>query len=263
MLNKLLKYDFKWISRLFIPFAIITLCASTLSKIFLELDDVNLIFKMLYFTFMVLGNALIINLIFNIIIRNIVRFKSQLYGDESYLVHTLPVERTTVVKSKIISSIVTALASVFVGIVCFLIAYGNYNLFQMIKKLVSAAANFAEMSKPVFIVLMILYFVLMLIWFIELVYTALILGYRSNNKKTLKSLIYGVLMYMGVQVINVLGLVGLSLINDNIYSAMFGGGNPNTILGPILILVVILGIIYSVFFYFTNIKLIQKKLNVD
>ena len=45
-------------------------------------------------------------ILINNLMRTWVRFRHNLYGDESYLTHTLPVERKTIYLSKFITSII-------------------------------------------------------------------------------------------------------------------------------------------------------------
>ena len=94
MLKKLLKYDLKSINIVLIVFYGLSIFFSILTRIFLSIEN--------SFIFNVIGqicNGTMIAMMFNIIINNLirlwVRFKQNFYGDESYLTHTLPVEKKT------------------------------------------------------------------------------------------------------------------------------------------------------------------------
>ena len=94
MLKKLLKYDLQSINIVLIVFYGLSIFFSILTRIFLSIEN--------SFIFNVIGqicNGTMIAMMFNIIINNLirlwVRFKQNFYGDESYLTHTLPVEKKT------------------------------------------------------------------------------------------------------------------------------------------------------------------------
>ena len=120
MLNKLLKYDLKSINIVLIVFYGLSIFFSLLTRIFLSIDN--------SFVSNVIGqicNGTMIAMMFNIIINNLirlwVRFKQNFYGDESYLTHTLPVEKKTLYLSKFIVSVITLLISILVIVLSYIL----------------------------------------------------------------------------------------------------------------------------------------------
>ena len=92
MLKKLLKYDLQNIFKFLIIFYGLALFFGILTRIFLSIDNsfiMNLIGQ--------ICSGACISMMFSILINNLmrlwVRFKQNLYGDESYLIHTLPVDK--------------------------------------------------------------------------------------------------------------------------------------------------------------------------
>ena len=95
MLKKLLKYELASIFKFLIIFYSLALFFALLSRIFLNIEN--------SFIMYVIGEicrGASISMMFSIIINNLmrlwVRFKNNLYGDESYLTHTLPVSKKTI-----------------------------------------------------------------------------------------------------------------------------------------------------------------------
>ena len=122
MLKKLLKYDLKYIFKVLIVFYGIGIFFAVLTRIFLNIEN--------SFIMDIIGkvcSGVTISMIFNILINNImrlwVRFKNNFYKDESYLTHTLPVDKSTLYLSKILTSIITLFVSVFVSGILLFIAY--------------------------------------------------------------------------------------------------------------------------------------------
>ena len=97
MLKKLLKYDLKKIYKFLIIFYSLSIFFGVLTRIFFSIENsliMNIIGQ--------ICNGASISMMFSILINNLMRtwvdFKHNLYGDESYLTHTLPVEKQTLYK---------------------------------------------------------------------------------------------------------------------------------------------------------------------
>ena len=131
MLGKLIKYDLKWIYKLIIIFYILSLFFSVLGRIFIEIEGsalFNIIGK-ISFGFAI---SMMINSIINCIMRLWARFVRNIYKDESYLTHTLPVAKKTIYASKIITSLITIITSFIVTIGCLYICYYSKENIELI-----------------------------------------------------------------------------------------------------------------------------------
>ena len=99
MLKKLLKYDLKNMFKFLTIFYILSIFFSILTRIFFELNQTSIIYIIgripLGTVFSMLASVLI-----NTLLRNWVRFKETIYGDESYLTNTIPVSKKTLLNSK-------------------------------------------------------------------------------------------------------------------------------------------------------------------
>ena len=92
MLGKLLKYDLKWTYKLLIVFYLLAIFFAILGRILTDIENsfiLNIIGKICIGTTV----AMIVNIIINSLMRSWVRFTRNLYKDECYLTHTLPVLR--------------------------------------------------------------------------------------------------------------------------------------------------------------------------
>ena len=127
MLKKLLKYDLKNVYKVLVVFYLLLFFFAVLTRLFLYVDN--------SFIFEIIGkicSGTTIAMFFNIIINNMmrlwVRFKTNFYSDESYLTHTLPVDKKTLYLSKTLTSIITLITSALV--ICLSAIYfykGNRN----------------------------------------------------------------------------------------------------------------------------------------
>ena len=129
MLAKLLKYDFKWINKVMIIYYTIAITLAILTRFVETLEQttiVTIIDKILVGT--------LISCFFSIgitaIIRIWVRFRSEIYKDESYLTHTLPVKKSTIYNSKMIVAYTSVILSFLVILACFLIVTLNNSMFE-------------------------------------------------------------------------------------------------------------------------------------
>ena len=122
MLKKLLKYDLESIFKFIVIFYSLSLFFGVLTRIFLNINGsfiMNIIGQ--------ISSGATISMMVSILINNLmrlwVRFKNNFYGDESYLTHTLPVEKKTLYLSKILTAIITLFTSILVITLTLFVAY--------------------------------------------------------------------------------------------------------------------------------------------
>ena len=122
MLNKLLKYDLKWCYKALIIFYILSLVFASLTRVFFSIDD-SLIFYIVGKITLGITISLLASILINNILRLWARFIKNLYGDEAYLTHTLPVYKKDLFLSKVLSSLITLFTSTIFIIVSLFIMY--------------------------------------------------------------------------------------------------------------------------------------------
>ena len=132
MLGKLLKYDLKWQYKVLLVFYIIAIILSILVRL-LGLIENSLMFHVIRSILNGAMIAMLINSLINGLIRSWVRFINNIYKDESYLTHTLPVEKRTIYLSKVITAIFSSFTSIVLAIVCLFISYYSQSNMEILK----------------------------------------------------------------------------------------------------------------------------------
>lgn len=263
MLKKLLKYDLKKIFKFLIIFYCLAIFFGVLTRIFFSIENsliMNIIGQ--------ICNGASISMMFSILINNLMRtwvdFKHNLYGDESYLTHTLPVEKQTLYKSKILTAIITLFTSVVVVALTIFIAHYSKENLELLKNLLLPVAN-AYGSTMIKLVLAILF-----ICFLEIAnilqsgFTGIILGHQKNNSKTGYSVLFGFCTYMITQIFAVSILLFAALFNSDIMNLFITKDIINIeMIKVIFYLSSFVYITSCIILYIINIKLFKQGVNVD
>jgi len=263
MLKKLVKYDLEFVYKGLVIFYILSLFFAILTRIFFQIDNsfiINIIAKVC--------SGITISMMFNILINNLMRlwtrFKNNFYGDESYLTHTLPVSKKELYLSKAISSLVTLFISIIViGLTLFIAYYSKENM-EILKGILFPIASMYDST--IMSLLLSILFLLFLEFsnILQIGYTGLILGYKMNNNKVLLSVLFGFVIYMVTQIINVLCVFVFGLFNENIMNLFYT--NEIVDIGIFKYVIYLSIIIYSIILivgYLINLKVFSKGVNVE
>lgn len=263
MLRKLLKYDLESVYKLLCIFYVLSILSAILTRIFFSFENstmLNIIAQIL--------SGITISMIINILINNImrvwVRFKQNLYGDESYLTHTLPVSKKQIYLSKFLTSIITMATSIIViGITLFIAYYSKENLL-MLENLLTPIANMYEINIASFLIIILLIFGLELMSAIQSGYTGLILGHRKNSNKLMYSIVIGIVSYSIIQTAGLIIMFIAGIFNPNIMD-LFMTNNVNnfTLFKDLMYLAAAIYTGAIIINYFINTKLFEKGVNVD
>ena len=263
MLKKLLKYEFKFIFKVIIIFYLLGLFFALLTRLFLSIDSslmMNIIGK--------ICSGVTISMIFNIIINNIMRmwyrFKANVYGDESYLTHTLPIDKKTIYTSKILSSIISLFISFIVITLILFIAYYSKENIEIIKNMILPLVDMLDLSMLKMLLSIIFILFLEIICLLQIGYTGIILGHKMDNNKTAFSVLYGFITYIGSQSLVLLSMLVYALFNKDMLSLFTS--NEITNIGLLKNIVVFSIIIYTIIIiinYIINIIIFKKGFNVD
>ena len=105
MLGKLMKYEVKSCGRIFFPFYIMVLVFSMIAALFINFDNYEHDFSMVYIIGMLVVFALFVSAIVLTILLIVQRFSKSLLEEEGYLMFTLPVSEKTLVLSKFLTSL--------------------------------------------------------------------------------------------------------------------------------------------------------------
>ena len=263
MLKKLLKYNIKHSFKILIIFYILSLFFGVLTRIFFSIENsfiMNIIAQ--------ICSGVSISMIFNILINNLmrlwVRFKQNLYGDESYLTHTLPVERKTLYLSKIITSIITLFTSIAVIALTIFIAYYSKENLNMVKNMLLPVANTFNSTIIKILLAFLFIFFLEIANMLQSGFTGIILGHKMNNAKTMYSVLYAFGYYMITQVFVLLIVFIVSLFNKDLMNLFITNKLINIeMIKAVIFMAIIIYIITFIIGYIINIKLLKKGVNID
>jgi hypothetical protein len=262
MLKKLLKYDLEFmINKALVVFYGLAIIFALLTRLFFNIGDAR-IFDIIAKICSGTTITMMINIIINNVLRMWARFISNLYGDESYLTHTLPVKKSTHYASKILAAITSMLISFGVIILTAFIAYYTKERFDFLVN------NFIYENGGILDVLLLVgVLVLQTIQIVQLGYTGVILGYGKTNLKLVWSFVYGGIAYIITQVCT-LAIVGITaLCNEDLKNMLFVAKENmepmNDSIKQLMCVMFIAFIFYIAITWFINNKLFSKGVNVE
>ena len=263
MLSKLLKYDLKWIYKVVGIFYILALFFSILSRLFMSIDNSTLFAVVTQITngFAI---SMIISSLINCIMRLWVRFIRDIYKDESYLTHTLPVLKKTIYLSKIISSIISIFTTFIVALVCLYVCYYSKENLEVIKNMLEITASIY--NTDIINLLLIIFLVLFLeIMFILMVgYIGIIIGHKSNKNKMKKTLITSFTLYILTQGLTLLIIFIIALFNNDIMNLINTSDAVDIkTIKSIMNISILIYVIYNLMYYFIGKWQFEKGVNVD
>ena len=262
MLKKLLKYDLKWCYKPLIVFYILTVFFAIITRI-VESFEKTLIIVIIDKICSGIIIAMVINIIINCFMRNWARFIKNIYKDESYLTHTLPVSKSEIYTSKILTAIITLLTSFVVIALSLAICCLNKETWESFKIALEQSAIYFECSVFSLIITLIATIFFEFLFMIMTGILGIIIGHRSNNLKITKSIIYGFAIYMILSAIS-LGIIYVSgLINPDIMSIFNNIEVSSNAMKSTAIIGIVIYAIYSIGIYFIGNKILNKGVNVD
>lgn len=261
MLGKLFKYDFKWINKAMYVYYIVLFILSIVVKF---VESLNQTFLIVIIDKIV--SSMFIGCIASIIVtcsmRVWVRFITNVYKDESYLTHTLPVTKNQIFNAKILASILSLFISALIIFFCIAFVYINPNTIEEIKSMYQSLVDAYGLIVAVcFIMGMVLLIFLEIIYFMMAGIFGIVIGYRSNNYKIIKSIVVGIGSYMFLSTISFIILFFISKINE---FKIINNGFPT--IGTIKILgltFIIVYFIYNLLYYLVSKRILNKGINVE
>lgn len=262
MLTKLLKYDLKSIFKVLVIFYTLAMFFGILTRV-LHSEN-SLLLEILGEICQGAAISMMCSAVINNLMRMWVMFKIHFYGDESYLTHTLPVEKRTHYLSKILTAIVTLLVSfALIFLVLFTAYYSKENLI-FIKNILFPVAEAYDSTILGIITLLVFILFLEFLNILQCGFTGIILGHRRNTAKTGFSVLFGFLTFMVSQTIVIAILFIIALFNNDFMNLFITNSLPDiqTVKSMIFISVFSYSFV-SALICFVNIHLFKKGVNVD
>jgi len=255
MLGKLLKYDLKYMIKNMCVFYILAIFFAILSRLLSLLEQ----------TFMVgiitkITTGCMISMIFSILIntmmRSWVRFHQTIYKDEAYLTHTLPVTKNDIYNSEFIQSLIFFFVGFIIIIISLFITYYTKERWDVIVEYIEGLSKGIDTTPFSLIASFFLIMFLEIFNAIQCGFLGLIIGNKSNNNKTIYSVLSGLAAYFISQTLVLVIMYIVGFFDHNIMEAFKSTKVTDlSVLKPIAL--------YTSFLYFgtiTGITLLAKKL---
>ena len=263
MLGKLLKYDLKWIYKVVGIFYILAIIFSIIGRALNEIEN-SLVFTITAQISYGIAISMMANCLINCIMRLWARFTRNLYKDESYLTHTLPVEKNSIYISKVITALITIFTTTVVILGCLFICYYSETNMEALKVILELAASTYNTTVLNLLLLVSIVIFLEIIFIVLIGYYAIILGNKSNQKKMLKTLVIGFALYMITQVITLGAIFVFGLFNPTVMNLI----NTTDIINveaikSVMYMGIGIYVVYIIFCYFFGKLQLRKGVNVD
>lgn len=265
MLAKLLKYDLKNLFKKLLPIFLISLAINVIADIMLMIADKVPALDSIAGIILFFAVLLIVLTPFAAFLFSIEDFNNKLVKDEGYLIHTLPVKKSSIVTSKLLASIITVLASIassFVSLIALTISHiDSYkDVLNEISKLIDLAIAETGIT---FIILIIASIAIGYILNILNIFASISLGQMHNGNKTVFSIVYFIATYYIMQIISSLITLVPMLFNKDLWTQMEMDMPPMTTMNLFLGISLVLSLVFSIIFYVVSVKILDKKLNLE
>ena len=263
MLGKLLKYDLKWVYKLIAIFYFLAFIFSVIGRTFGEIEN-SLVFDVVSKISFGFAISMMVSSLINSLMRLWVRFVRNIYKDESYLTHTLPVEKKDIFASKVISGIVCIFTTTIIIIICLFICYYSEANMEILKSLLELAASTYNTTVVNLLLLVSVVIFLEIVYVLLIGYVGIIVGHKSNKNKMMRSVVIGFVLYFIFQTIT-LGLIGIfGLFNPQVMNLI----NTTDIINIEAIKTVMYAgigiyVVYSIVLYIFGQKQLTKGVDVD
>jgi len=219
MLGKLLKYDLKFVYKVVGIFYILTFVFSIIGRGLAEIEN-SVVFDVVSKIFLGIAISMMVNSLVNSLMRLWARFIKNAYKDESYLTHTLPVNKKTIYLSKVLSGLICIFVTMIIIIVCLFICYYSEANMEVLKGLLELAATTYNTTVLKLLLLVAVVIFLEIVYALLIGYVGIILGHKSNKNKMLRTIVISFALYFTFQVLT-LGLIAIyGLFNPNVMNLL-------------------------------------------
>ena len=263
MLGKVLKYDLKWVYKVVGVFYILAFIFSVIGRGLNEIQN-SAMFSVLAKIAFGFAISMMVSSLINCLMRLWARFIKNMYKDESYLTHTIPVPRKTIYVSKVLAALITIFTTTVVALICLFICYYSEANMEILKTLLELAASTYNTTVVKLLLLITVVIYLEVMFMVLIGYTGIILGYKSNQNKMVKTLVFSFVLYMLTQVVTLVVIFIYGLFNPNVMNII----NTTDIINidaikSVMYVGIGTYIAYIIFYYLLGKKQLEKGVNVD
>ena len=260
MLGKVLKYDLKALCRYLIPLYAVLFGLGIMIRLLGFFDNVSIIAIICGLMIVALVVLSCLSFVLNGIF-SVKYYLENLFKDEGYLTHTLPVKKGTLLFSKVLASLVTFSMTALVLIISLIVAFYQKGLFVDVVKVLNLSIY--GMSVYEFLLFMIVYGVIGYVATILMVYASIAIGYSRSSNKLVSSVVWGLIFYFVMEFLY-LGLLGIIMIINptfisNLDNSVFMMKDLITFFSIFMVFTALIGGVY----YYISYRFMDKKLNLE
>jgi hypothetical protein len=264
MLNKLLKYDLKYMIKNMFIFYILAIFFAITTRILFNIDQ-SVMIKIIGQISVGCMISMVASIIINVMMRSWVRFRDSLYKDESYLTHTLPVTKNQLYNSKFILTLIFYFVSFIIVLLSLFITYYSKDNWIAITNYIKTITTGLNMSTLFFISMAIIIIFLEIFNAIQCGFFGIILGHKKDTGKIGYSVLFGFIIYLIAQMI-ILSLVYVYGLFDPTVMELFKTGTINIDVNSFKSLAIVSSLLYLVIIFIMSIlckKALNKGVNID
>ena len=258
MLNKLLKYDLKYMIKNMTVFYILAIFFAITTRILFNIEQ-SVIINIIGQISVGCMFAMLANILINTMMRSWVRFRDFLYKDEAYLTHTLPVTKNELYNSKFIQTLIFFFVGFIVVLISLFIAYYSKDNWAIITDYIKTITTGLNMRTSFFVIMFITLIFLEVFNAIQCGFYGMILGHKKNNGKLGYSILFGFIIYLLAQTL-VLVLVFVYGLFDSSVMDLFKTATVSIEMQAFKVLAIVASLLYLVIIFIMSI-LCKKELN--
>lgn len=267
MLGKLMKYEFKATGRLLVPLYVALMIFAIINKLFMgdmsAIDSSSTFGTFIQVTTMVIYVVIMVSIFIVTLFVIIQRYRTNLLGDEGYLMNTLPVKPWQNIMSKLLVASIWMILSVIMAMFSILILAYQKDMFSMISDMMSAffkeAYSYIGSDVTIFSLEIILMMISGLVSSILIIYASVSIGNLFAKSKILAS--FGA--FIGLTTVSEITTnFVFNPIRDSLESLSIESFR-NTHLHYTLIFAIVASIIFSVVYFIISHYILTRKLNLE
>ena len=264
MLGKLMKYEWKSTWKLLVPANLLIIVMTILACITVRIDFYDSDIEGLEFVAVLIILMYVLSMFVVLVggaIYLIYRFYTSTYGDQGYLLHTLPVDKHHIIIAKVLVSTLWIILSSFLMYMSVIFLFHEEG--DIFEEFIDGISFFSRVFTgtgygekiPVFTMVMVFVTLLVNMFVRVLKVTACIsLGQLSSNHKVMLSFAYYFAFYVIQQIVNGCYLMFMAYVSSN---------SGNWFFEVTWEFSLIMGLIYAVLLYMLTWHVMDKQLNLD
>ena len=263
MLGKLLKYDLKWVYKLVVIFYILAFIFSGIGRILAEIQN-SMLLDIVSKISIGIGISMAVSALINCLMRLWAGFVNNVYKDESYLTHTLPVEKKTIFASKVVAGIISVFTTTIVTLGCVFICYYSENNIELLKQLLEIAATTYNTTVLNFLLVVSILIFVEILFILLIGFAGIIIGHRSNKSRIVKSLICSFVLYGAFQLVTLGVIFGYGIFDPAVMNLINTTEQVDIMsLKSLMYVATVAYSVYVIVVYIIGKKQLEKGVNVE